>query len=120
MQLPVVDTWSSVLTTLGYLCLLIGVIFLAYWLLKRLGLNRLMSQGGADAPRLMGRLTLGQRHSLVVVRHRGRDLLLGVTEQSITKLAEDVAEDFEDGEEGEGESREPASFASLLRRNLGR
>ncbi|MEF2230370.1 MAG: flagellar biosynthetic protein FliO [Pseudodesulfovibrio sp.] len=115
MQLPVVDTWSTMLTTLGYLCLLLGVMFLAYWLLRRFGLTRLTTQGGAEAPRLMGRLMLGQRHSVVVVRHRGRDLLLGVTENSITRLAEDPA----GGEDG-GPSPESAPFASLLKRNLGK
>ena len=113
MQLPVVDTGSSVLTTLGYLCLLLAVIFLAYYLLKRLGVPGMGAQGGPDAPKLVGRLMLGQHQSVVVVRHRDRDLLLGVTEHSITRLAEDEASD----EEGEL-SPESRSFASLLKRKL--
>ena len=121
MPLPEVDTWSTVFTTLGYLCLLLGVIFLAYWLLKRFGLNRMGPRGGAEAPQLMGRLMLGPRHSLVVVRHRERDLLLGVTEHSITKLAEDGADDAQYGAEGEdGDDPGTATFAAMLKRNLGK
>jgi len=115
MQLPQVDTWSTLLTTLGYLCLLLGVIFLAYWLLRRLGVSGMGVQGGGGSPRLVGRLMLGQRQSVVVVRHRGRDFLLGVTEQSITPLAEDEAD--EGAETGSGQ---PASFASMLKRSVGR
>ena len=112
MNIPVVDTGSTVLTTLGYLCLLLAVIYMAYYALKRLGVGT-MTRGGADAPILVSRLMLGQRQSLAVVRHRGKDLLLGVTEHKITLLAEDE----ESGEDGEP-SPESRSFASLLKRNL--
>ena len=113
MNIPVVDTGSTVLTTLGYLCLLLAVIYLAYYGLKRLGVGTMGVRGGAAAPRLVSRLMLGQRQSLAVVRHRGKDLLLGVTEHKITLLAEDEASD-----EDEASSPEPRSFASLLKRNL--
>jgi flagellar protein FliO/FliZ len=113
MQLPVVDAGSTVLTTLGYLCLLLAIIFMAYYLLRRLGVPGMSAQGGAGAPKLIGRLMLGQRQSVVVIRHRDKDLLLGVTEHSITRLDQDVASD-EDGEP----SPEPRSFASLLKRKL--
>jgi len=115
MQLPQVDTWSTLLTTLGYLCLLLGVIFLAYWLLRRLGVSGMGVQGGSGAPRLVSRLMLGQHQAVVVVRHRGRDFLLGVTEHRITPLAEDEAD-----EGPEADSDKPASFAGLLKRSVGR
>ncbi len=114
MQLPVVDTGSTVLSTLGYLCLLLGVIFLAYYLLRRLGVSGMGVQGGAGSPRLIGRLMLGQRQSVVVVRHQGKDLLLGVTEHSITKLSEEAADQAAEP------SAESTSFASLLKRNMGK
>ncbi|WP_419785773.1 flagellar biosynthetic protein FliO [Pseudodesulfovibrio sp.] len=114
-QLPHVDTWSTVLTTAGYLCLLLGVIFLAYWLLRRLGLPGATGSGGSGGPRLINRLVLGQRQSVVVVRYRERDYLLGVTEQHITPLAEEDMEELPETEPGKS-----ASFATLLKRSMGK
>jgi len=110
MQLPAVDSGTAVLTTAGYLFLLLGVIFLAYWLLKRYGVPGALS-GGADAPRLISRLMLGNRQSVAVVRFRDKDMVLGVTEDRITLLAEDPA----------GPETKPVapgkSFSSLLKRS---
>ena len=109
MPLPAVDSGTTLLTTAGYLCLLIAVIFLAYWLLKRFGLSGGLASG-KNAPRLMSRLMLGNRQCVSVVRYRGRDLLLGVTDHQITLLSDNEAE--------EADEEPPArSFASLLKRN---
>lgn len=107
--LPAVDSGTTLLTTAGYLFLLIAVIFLAYWLLKRLGLSGGLTTG-KNAPRLVSRLMLGNRQSLSVVRYQGKDLLLGITDQQITLLSESEATDA-------GEEPQPKSFASLLKRN---
>lgn len=110
MQLPAVDSGTAILTTSGYLLLLLGIIFLAYWLLKRYGVPGALS-GGADAPRLVSRLMLGNRQSVAVVRFRDKDMVLGVTEDRITLLTEDEA----------GPETEPSapakSFASMLKRS---
>lgn len=111
MPLPIVDTTSTVFTTVGYLCLLLGVIFLAFYLLRRIGFHGLARQGGPSAPTLVGRLMLAQRQALVVVRYRDKDLLLGVTENRISLL---------DKEEAGEELPEPVknmNFASLLKRS---
>jgi flagellar protein FliO/FliZ len=110
MHLPAVDSGTTILTTLGYLCLLLGVIFLAYYLLKRLGIQGWGAQGGPGGPRLMSRLMLGNRQSLVVVRFRGSDLLLGVTEERVSLLTEVEAGD------GDEPAPAPRSFAALLKR----
>lgn len=113
MALPAVDTGGAFLTTLGYLCLLLGVIFFAYWLLKRLGFHGMGIRTGRGAPRLLTRLMLGNRQSVAVVRYRDKDMVLGVTEEHITLLREfDANEDEE-----EIEAPEPVSFASLLKRS---
>lgn len=113
MQLPVVDSGATLLTTLGYLCLLLGVMFLAYYLLKRLGIQGWGAHGGKDGPRLMSRLALGARQSVTVVRFRDRDLLLGVTEDRVSLLADVEAGEDEDRASG------PKSFAALLGKKTG-
>lgn len=111
MPLPAVDSGTTILTTAGYLCLLLGVIFLAYWLLKRFGVPGALTSG-KGGPRLRNRLMLGNRQSVAVVRYRDRDLLLGVTEHSITLLSENEADPEE-------EPAERKSFASVLKKGTG-
>jgi flagellar protein FliO/FliZ len=110
MQLPAVDSGTTILTTAGYLCLLLGVIFLAYWLLKRFGVPGALTGSGQDGPKLVSRLMLGNRQSVAVVRYRDKDLLLGVTEHSVSLLAEETAAPGK-------EPVERKSFASVLKRS---
>ncbi|QJB58399.1 flagellar biosynthetic protein FliO [Pseudodesulfovibrio sp. zrk46] len=116
MQLPAVDTGGTVLTTLGYLCLLLGVIYFAYWALKRLGFHGMGMRSGSNAPQLVTRLMLGHKQNVSVVYYRGKEFMLGVTDEHVTLLKE-----FEVDEEWEEESIKsvpvkPISFANLLRR----
>jgi len=118
MALPVVDSGASILTTLGYLCLLLGVIFLAFYLLRRIGFHGLGGSGGKGAPRLMSRLVLGARQSVAVVRFRGRDFLLGVTDERISLLASEEADAGQDETDASGRSPGPGSFADLLGKTI--
>lgn len=111
MQLPVVDTGSTILVTLGYLCLLLGVIFFAFWLLKRLGFGGMGVQHGKRSPLLLSRLMLGSRQSVAVIRYRDRDMVLGVTEENITLLKE-----F-DADQSEIEAEKPVGFSAMMKRN---
>ncbi|SOB58612.1 Flagellar protein [Pseudodesulfovibrio profundus] len=111
MQLPAVDTGSTILVTLGYLCLLLGVIFFAYWLLKRLGFGGMGVHRGKGAPQLLTRLMLGNRQSVAVIRYRDKDMVLGVTEDNITLLKEFEADD------DDLEADTSSGFAAMLKRN---
>jgi len=110
MALPAVDTGSTVLMTLGYLCLLLAIIFFAYWLLRRLGFHGMGVRSSGDGPQLLSRLMLGNRQSVAVVRYRDKDLVIGVTEDRVNLLKEFDADDRE------GEAPQPKTFASLLKR----
>jgi flagellar protein FliO/FliZ len=88
-------------------------MFLAYYLLKRLGIQGWGAHGGKDGPRLISRLALGARQSVTVVRFRDRDLLLGVTEDRVSLLADVEAGEDEDRASG------PKSFAALLGKKTG-
>ena len=110
MQLPPVDSGSAIMTTAGYLFLMLAVIFLAFWLLKRFGVPGALSSG-KDGPKLVSRLMLGNRQSVAVVRYRDRDMVLGVTESHITLLGEDEAVEEEQAPAASG------NFASFLKRS---
>ncbi|WP_243547389.1 flagellar biosynthetic protein FliO [Pseudodesulfovibrio tunisiensis] len=109
MELPAVDTGSTILTMAGYLCLLLALLFAVYYMLRRYGPKGLGSARNGAGPHLLGRLMLGNRQSVAVVRYRDRELVLGVTEQNISLLAETEAGD-EPPESG-------PNFASVLKRN---
>ena len=71
------------------LCVLLAFIFAAFWLLRRYGARfGLGPAGRGGALRLIDHLPIGPRKSIVVVRFLNKDLVLGITEQSITFLTE--------------------------------
>jgi flagellar protein FliO/FliZ len=76
------------------LFLILGVILLAYWMLRRFG-----PRFGLGAPvkthglRVESHLTLGPRKNIMVVRFLNKLLVLGVTDQSINLLTEVDASD---------------------------
>lgn len=75
------------------LLLILAIIFAAYWLLRRYGGKFGLGPAGRGGMlRLMAHLSLGPRKSLVVVRFLNKDLVLGVTDQTITLLTEGNAE----------------------------
>lgn len=71
------------------LCLILALIFLGYWLIRRFGPAALLGRGrGGETPALLGRLLLGNRQSVAVVRVAGKTLVLGVTEHQVNLLTE--------------------------------
>jgi flagellar protein FliO/FliZ len=92
---------AAIQMAVALLCILV-VIFFAYWLLRRFGHKIGLGPGGRGGMlRLMANLTLGPRKSIIVVRFMNKDLVLGVTDQTITLLTEgnvdhDTQNDFAD------------------------
>jgi len=75
------------------LLLILVLIFVAYWLLKRFGPKFGLGPGGRGGMlRLMAHLSLGPRKSIIVVRFLNKDMVLGVTDHTITLLTEGSAE----------------------------
>ncbi len=71
------------------LLLLLGVMLLAFYLLKKLGPKLgLGFPGRTDNLAFMGQLALGPKKSVVLVRFLNRTLVLGVTDHSINYLTE--------------------------------
>lgn len=93
-------SWGGYFQAIGFMCLLLGLLWLAIWAVRRSGRFNFLTVPGAfprDGLRLEAQLPLGGKKNLVVVRFLNRRILLGVAEQQITLLKEtelydDVAE----------------------------
>ena len=71
-------------TTLGSLVLVIGVILLLAWMLKRMQVPALGQQKGL---RIVSQLPVGTKERIAVVQVGEEQLLVGITSQSIQTLA---------------------------------
>lgn len=77
----------------------IAIMAAAAWVLKRMTNGGFAGTGRGRAGRpvrieVLGRQSLGRRSSVALVRAGDRGLLLGVTDQHVTLLAETAAEDL--------------------------
>ena len=71
------------------LVLILAFILAAFWLLRRYGPKFGLGPGARGGLlRLVSHLALGPRKSVVVVQFLNRQLVLGVTDQTITLLTE--------------------------------
>lgn len=118
------DTSSTVvlLKTLGSLAIVLALLMLAAYLLKRYGgrLTGAGPAGRADTIRIVSTKLLGGRRSLMLIRVRGQTLLLGVTPQAINCLTEIQELEGEWAQPAEGEGAVATPFERHLGRNLDR
>ena len=75
-------------TMMGGLLLIMGVLLVAYWLLKRYGPKAGLGMFKRGGLALEGSLALGPRKAVVVVRFLNKVMVLGVTENAINLLTE--------------------------------
>ncbi len=88
MAVPTWDFGFAALKMIGGLFLVLALLFVLLHLLKRYGHKAgLIRQLPADL-KLVGQMALGPRKSVVVVRYLNKDMVLGVTDSSITLLTE--------------------------------
>jgi flagellar protein FliO/FliZ len=80
-------SWSSYFEALGILFLILAALWALLWFLKKRGGG--IFAGPAPLMRLESRLALGPKKWLYVVRYMDRRLMLGVSDKSITLLADD-------------------------------
>lgn len=85
-------SWGGYLQAIGVLCFLLAALWFAVWLIRRFGKFNFMPRPGAlpkEALFMEAQMPLGPKKGLMVVRFMHKRLLLGVTEQRISLLAED-------------------------------
>ena len=106
-----IDMTATMLKTAGGLALIIGLILVAVWFLRRFG-GAGNYRGAGSIIRTLDTKMLGPRKYVTLLEIGSRTLALGVTEQSISLLAEMA--------EGEIPAREKATaapgFADILKK----
>lgn len=75
------------------LLIILGLIFLGFYLLKRYGHKAGLGMGSQGKLKIIGALSIGPKKSVVVVRFLNKDLVLGVTDSQITLLTENQVDD---------------------------
>ncbi|WP_291440252.1 flagellar biosynthetic protein FliO [Desulfovibrio sp.] len=88
-------SWGGYAQAVGILFLLVALLWLVVWLVRRFGKFNFLPRPGAlpkGALVMEAQLPLGPRKGLMVVRFLNRRLLLGVTDQHITLLTEEQAQ----------------------------
>lgn len=108
------NVWLSVA---GMLIAIVVVIGLAYWFTRYVVGNRLflgMGPTGNRQMQVLDQLPVGKEQRLVVVRAGERYLLLGVTGQNISVLAELTAEEAEQWLQENGTENRPPDFKQAL------
>ncbi len=78
--------FSSVLKMSGALFFILAMLLLAFYILRRLNLGGTFSPMRSRDLQVVERLPLGPRQNITVVKYRGQDLVLGVTQDRITLL----------------------------------
>ncbi|MCA1743195.1 MAG: flagellar biosynthetic protein FliO [Desulfonatronovibrio sp.] len=75
------------------LLILLGLIFLGFYLLKRFGHKAGLGMSAQGKLKIMGALSIGPKKSVIVVRFLNKDLVLGVTDSQVTLLTENQVDD---------------------------
>jgi len=110
------DLWSYTFEMLIALAVVVALIVLIAWLLRRFSGQRL-SLGSGALLRVVASVPLGDRRLVAVLRVGGRYYLLGIAPAEISLLAELEADEVERNLRG-GEVAAEGGFARLLRRLL--
>jgi flagellar protein FliO/FliZ len=126
-------SWSGYIQAVGVLFLLVGLLWLALWAVRRHGgLFRAVPGAGGfsrDDLRLEAQLPIGPRKGLMVVRFLNKRLLLGVTDQQITLLTEQDLDHEHGSDDAPSDAgslsdqpggRGSGGFSSVLGRALGK
>ncbi len=97
---------TSILKMSGALFLILAMLFMIYYLMKRLNLGHGFTGARKGELKIVDRLPLGPRQNITVIKYRGQDLVLGVTQDKITLLHA--------REEGHGKDKR--DFAGFLKK----
>ncbi|MDQ7032292.1 MAG: flagellar biosynthetic protein FliO [Desulfonauticus sp.] len=73
---------------IGSLLLILGLIGLIYYLLRRFAPQNLLKPSGNEDLKIISTLPCGPKKSLLLVQFLNKKLLIGITENNITCLSE--------------------------------
>lgn len=110
-------TGGLLLKTLGAMLLIVGLIFVGAWTLKKFGFGNVKATASADVPDLaiLSSVSLGSGRTISTVKFGARVLLVGSTAQSFTLLADEFSDETNNPKITENLlSPSPRSVAELL------
>ena len=84
-----------VLSLLGMLAAVVGILFLAHWATKLLAVRELPGTRNLEELCVVRQIPVGRGERIVLLRLHERFLLLGTAQGSVTVLAELTAEEAE-------------------------
>lgn len=90
-------SWNGYFMALGFMFLLLGLLWFALRFLKKSGGLRFFA--GDSGMQVESRCALGAKKHLLMVNYLGKRLLLGVTEHHISLLGEYPPDDIETGKD---------------------
>jgi flagellar protein FliO/FliZ len=120
-QLPVSGVSSVGYVTVA-LAIVLGMVYGAAWLLRRL---KTFNRGGQQNLDVLEAVSLGPKERAVLVRVKDRQILLGVSPGRVTMLVDLGQQAIESpqgpqaGPSAANNSTEPPTFKSLLKRSMG-
>lgn len=82
------DMTGALFQVAGVLFLLLALMFLGFWVLRRFGKRMGLGVFGSGDLRIEGTMSLGPKKSIVVVRFLNKRMVLGVTDASINLLTQ--------------------------------
>ncbi len=92
------DLSAQLWKTIVYMALILVAILLGARIIKRYGGERLKQSSSPDI-RILGRRYINPKQSIVIVKVRNKELLLGITDQSIRLLYDFTPQEEENGTE---------------------
>jgi flagellar protein FliO/FliZ len=109
------ELWANLLNSFGMLLLVLAILILVMWLLRRYLWNQGAAQQGFI--RMLASMYVAPKERIALVDVLGDKLLIGITPQQITLLAR-----IEDGKDicstRQPEKPSEGFFKSLLKRNI--
>ena len=111
---PGADTglWPVIIQMIGMLAVVVALLLAVAWVVRRFGPGRGLASGGRDLIRVIAAKPLAPKKFIAIVEAAGSVLTLAVTQDRITCLDKQRAEDFEAALEPEAP---PKGFAQRLR-----
>jgi len=111
-----VFSWGGYFMALGFMFLLLGLLWFALRFLKKSGGLRFFA--GDSGLQVESRCALGPKKHLLVVRYLDKRLLLGVTEHHISLLGEYPSDDDVETDKGISPNSEPAPVPDRFKKLL--
>lgn len=109
------DMWYAFARTFSMLFLVLALLILAFYLIKKISTAKGI-KGGKDFIKVLSTHHLSPKEKLVLVDVLGETILIGVTPSNISKISS-IEKEFDFSNNGDGS---PSRFSDFLTQKLGK